>query len=169
MSEIPEEVRSWIGQRRYEEEGEFDVEQGYVFTTCASVENANPLFWDEKVAREVTGGWIAPPSMLSVWFRPHYWAPGRADLRQPLQVHFDLKERLDLPEAVMTDNEIVFGEPVRPGDRLRTWQVLRSVSDPKTTKLGAGRFWVIEVEYVNQHGEFVGRESYTGFGYRRDA
>jgi acyl dehydratase len=169
MSELPEEVRSWIGEPRYEEEGEFDVEQGYVFTSCASVENANPLFWDEKVAREITGGWIAPPSMLSVWFRPHYWAPGRADVRQPLQVHFDLKERLDLPEAVMTDNEIVFGEPVRPGDRLRTWQVLRSVSDPKTTKLGTGRFWVIEVEYVNQRGDFVGRESYTGFGYRREA
>jgi hypothetical protein len=168
MSELPEEVRSWIGQQRYEEEGEFDVEQGYVFTTCASVENGNPLFWDEKVAQELTGGWIAPPSMLSVWFRPHYWAPGRDAVRQPLQVHFDLKERLGLPEAVMTDNEIVFGEPVRPGDRLRTWQVLRSVSDPKTTKLGTGRFWVIDVEYVNQRGEFVGRESYTGFGYQRE-
>ena len=43
------------------------------------------------------------------------------------------------------------------------------MSDPKTTKLGAGRFWVIDVEYVNQREEFVGRESYTGFGYRRDA
>ncbi|MEN8182658.1 MAG: MaoC family dehydratase N-terminal domain-containing protein [Myxococcota bacterium] len=169
MSELPEEVRSWIGQKRHEEEGEFDVERGYVFTTCASVENGNPLFWDEKVAQELTGGWVAPPSMLSAWFRPHYWAPGRESVRQPLQVHFDLKEALGLPEAVMTDNEIVFGEPVRPGDRLRTWQVLRSVSDPKTTKLGTGRFWVIDVEYVNQRGEFVGRESYTGFGYRRDA
>jgi acyl dehydratase len=69
----------------------------------------------------------------------------------------------------MTDNELVFGEPVRPGDRLRTWQVLRSVSDPKRTKLGTGRFWVIDVEYQNQRGEFVGRDTYTGFGYRRGA
>ena len=65
MTELPEEVRSWIGQQRYEEEGEFDVERGYVFTTCASVENGNPLFWDEKVAQEVTGGWIAPPSITA--------------------------------------------------------------------------------------------------------
>ena len=50
----------------------------------------------------------------------------------------------------MTDNTIVFHEPVRPGDRLRTRQILRSVSGPKTTKLGTGRFWVIEVEYLNQ-------------------
>src|SRR5919112_306271 len=83
------------------------------------------------------------------------------------QVHFDLKDRLGLPEAVMTDNTIVFHEPVRPGDVLRTCQLLRSVSEEKTTKLGTGRFWVIDVEYRNQDDELVGVESYTGFGYRR--
>ncbi len=169
MSDLPEEIQSWIGKNRYEQVGEFDVERGYIFTTCASVENGNPLFWDEKVAEELTDGWIAPSTMLSAWFRPHYWAPGRTQPVQPLQVHFDLKTMLDLPEAVMTDNTIVFGAPVRPGDRLKTWQVLRSVSEPKRTKLGAGRFWVIDVEYVNQNGEFVGCETYTGFGYRRDS
>lgn len=165
--EVPQEVRGWIGQKRYEQEGEFDVERGYIYTSCASVENGNPLFWDEKAANEITSGWIAPPSMISVWFRPHAFVPNRTGTAQPLQVHFDLKEKLELPEAIMTDNTIVFRDPVRPGDRLRTWQVLRSVSEPKTTKLGTGRFWVIDVEYVNQKGESVGTESYTGFGYKR--
>jgi hypothetical protein len=55
------------------------------------------------------------------------------------------------------------------GDVLRTHQVLRSVSEPKTTKLGTGRFWVIDVVYANQDGDLVAVESYTGFGYRRDA
>ncbi|MDJ0788354.1 MAG: MaoC family dehydratase N-terminal domain-containing protein [Myxococcota bacterium] len=166
---IPDDVSAWIGEQRYETVGEFDVERGYVFSSCASVENGNPLYWDEKVAQDLAGGVIAPPSMISVWFRPHYWAPNRTEQAQPLQVHFDLKERLELPEAVMTDNTIVFREPVRMGDRLKTWQVLRSISEPKTTKLGTGRFWVIDVEYVNQKGESVGTESYTGFGYRRAA
>ena len=71
------------------------------------------------------------------------------------------------PEAVMTDNTIVFHDPVRPGDVLKTRQVLQSVSGPKTTKLGTGRFWVIDVEYLNQRDELVGVETYTGFGYRR--
>jgi acyl dehydratase len=168
-SDLPLEVEAWIGQRRYEQAGEFEVERGYIATSCASVENGNPIFWDEKAARELTDGWIAPPTMLSVWFRPHAWAPERSGATQPLQVHFDLKETLGLPEAVMTDNTIVFREPVRPGDRLRTWQVLRSVSGPKRTKLGWGRFWVIDVEYVNQRGESVGTETYTGFGYRKAA
>ena len=169
MSDLPEVVQSWIGERRYQEQGEFDVERGYIFTTCASVENGNPLFWDSATLSELTDGCIAPPTMLSAWFRPHHWAPGRTREALPLQVHFDLKETLGLPEAVMTDNTMVFREPVRPGDRLRTWQVLRSVSAIKTTKLGTGRFWVIEVEYENQTGESVGSESYTGFGYRRGA
>jgi acyl dehydratase len=167
MPELPEDVASWIGKKLYEQWGEFDVERGYIFTTCASVQNGNPLFWDEKAAQELTGGFIAPPTMISVWFRPHYWSPGRTEEAVPLQLHFDLKKRLALPEAVMTDNTITFYEPVRVGDRLKTYQVLRSVSDEKKTKLGLGRFWVIDVEYENQKGEKVATESYTGLGYRR--
>jgi len=167
MPELPEDVKSWIGRKKYELWGEFDVERGYVFTSCASVQNGNPLFWDEKAAQELTGGFIAPPTMISVWFRPHHWSPGRTEEAVPLQLHFDLKQRLDLPEAVMTDNTITFYEPVRVGDRLKTYQVLRSVSDEKQTKLGLGRFWVIDVEYENQKGQKVATESYTGLGYRR--
>src|SRR5207302_1010471 len=143
---------SVIGERQYEVTSEFPVERGYIWTTCASVENGNPLFWDDAVADELTDGPIAPPTMVSVWFRPHHWAPGRTEQALPLQVHFDLKEQYELPEAVMTDNTIVFYEPVRPGDVITSAQVLKSVSDEKTTKLGTGRFWVIDVEYTNQRG-----------------
>lgn len=166
---LPAGITERIGVPQYEEHGEFPVERGYIWTTCSSVENGNPLFWDDDVAEELTDGPIAPPTMVSVWFRPHHWAPGRTKQALPLQVHFDLKEELGLPEAVMTENTIVFHEPVRPGDVLRTHQVLRSVSEEKTTKLGTGRFWVIDVVYRNQHDDLVAVESYTGFGYRRAA
>jgi uncharacterized protein len=162
-------ARALVGTEQYHEVGEFPVERGYVWTSCASVENGNPLFWDDQVAESLTRGPIAPPTMVSVWFRPHHWAPGRTEQALPLQVHFDLKELFDLPEAVMTDNTIEFHAPVRMGDVLRTHQVLRSVSDEKTTRLGTGRFWVIDVVYQNQGGDLVAVESYTGFGYRRGA
>ena len=167
VDELPSDVAASIDRVQYEQTSDFPVERGYVWTSCASVENGNPLFWDDAVAEELTGGVIAAPTMISVWFRPHHWAPGQANQALPLQVHFDMKERFELPEAVMTDNSIVFYEPVRLGDRLTTCQRLRSVSAPKTTKLGTGRFWVIDVEYRNQRGEMVGVESYTGFGYRK--
>ncbi len=165
--ELLAQALALVGQEQYKEVGEFPVERGYIWTSCSSVENANPLFWDDEVAEALTDGPIAPPTMVSVWFRPHNWAPGRREVALPLQVHFDLKALFDLPEAVMTDNTIEFHTPVRIGDVLRTHQVLRSVSAPKTTKLGRGRFWVIDVVYANQDAELVAIESYTGFGYRR--
>ena len=169
MHDLPQQIQDMFGTELYVEEVDCPVEHGYIWPSCSSVENGNPLFWDENAAQEITDGPIAPPTMISVWFRPHQWAPGRSKQLQPLQVHFDLKETLGLPEAVMTDNTITFGVPVRPGDSLETAQILRSVSQPKTTKLGTGRFWVIDVVYSNQRGEHVGTESYTGFGYKREA
>ena len=168
MADIPAEIEALIDVPQYDEVGEFPVERGYIWSTCASVENGNPLFWDDAVAEELTGGVIAMPSMISNWFRPHFWSPGREVQPMPLQVHFDLKEKLGLPEAVMSDNTVTYYEPVRVGDVLRTCQKLRSVSAEKQTKLGTGRFWVIDVEYRNQRGELVGIESWTGFGYRRE-
>jgi uncharacterized protein len=164
---VPADVAGWVGETRYPETADFPVERGYIWTSCASVENGNPLYWDDAVADEITGGPIAPPSTLSLWFRPHHWQPGQTTRKLPLQVHFDLKERLGLPEAIMSDSEVAFHEPVRPGDLISTSQVLRSLSQPKTTRLGTGRFWVIDVPYRNQRGDLVGVETFTGFGYVR--
>ena len=166
---LPDDVVAVISVLQYEETADFPVERGYAWNYCAASENGNPLFWDDDVAAELTHGHIAPPTMLSVWFRRHRWAPGRTGETLALQSHFDLKARFGLPEAVITDNTMVFFEPVRVGDVLRTQQVLRSVSEEKRTKLGAGRFWVIDVECFNQSDELVGTDTYTGFGYRRDA
>ena len=165
--ELPAAVLAMIDVPLYPQSADFDVERSYTYNTCAATQNANPLYWDDAVAEELTGGAIAPPTTISLWMRPHYWQPGAKGEQVALQVHFDLKAIFALPEAVMTDDTITFHDPVRPGDRISNHQVLRSVSAPKTTKLGTGRFWVIDVEYLNQRGELVGVESYTGFGYRR--
>ena len=167
-ADLPDDVKTLIDQTRYEEATDFPVERGYIWTACASVENGNPLYWDDTAAAEITGGPIAPPTMLSTWFRPHHWTPGRQAPKLPLRVHFDLKEKLGLPEAIISEFTTVFHEPVRPGDVLTTCQRLRSVSGVKSTKLGCGRFWTIDVEYRNGRGELCGVESYTGFGYRRE-
>jgi len=162
---IPDEVVKLIDEVQYEEPAEFPVERGYVWNTCAAVENGNPLFWDDAVAAEITDGPITPPTLLSIWMRKHRWTPARPSEGLALQVHFDMKEKLGLPEAIISENTIVFHDPVRIGDLISSCQRLRSVSEPKTTKLGTGRFWVIDVEYRKQHDALVGVESYTAFGY----
>src|SRR5574337_653035 len=116
-TDLPPAVQQLIGVPMYEEKTEFPIETGYVYNTCAAVQNGNPIFWDPAAAEAITGGPIAPPTMLSVWLRPHHWAPGAHEERRALQAHFDLKQLLDMPEAVVSSNEAVFGEPVRIGDQ----------------------------------------------------
>lgn len=164
---LPNEVAEMIGRPCYPATADFAAESGYGWNTLAATENPNLLYWDRAVADELAGGPLLPLSTLSLWMRPHRWSPGADGEQVALQVHFDLKQRLGLPEAIMSDNALAFHEPVRPGDVISHRQVLQSVSGVKTTGLGAGRFWVIDVEYHNQRGELVGVESYTGFGYRR--
>ena len=164
---LPVGVADLLGRPLYPETADFCAESGYGWNTLSATENGNPLYWDESVAAMLAGGSLLPLSTLSLWMRPHRWSPGAATEQVALKVHFDLKDRLGLPEAIMSDNTVVFHEPVRPGDVISHRQVLRSVSGPKTTRLGSGRFWVIDVEYHNQHGDLVGVESYTGFGYQR--
>src|SRR5207247_1362233 len=57
-STVPDDVVALIDVVQYEETSDFPVERGYIWTTCSSVENGNPLFWDDAVAEELTGGTI---------------------------------------------------------------------------------------------------------------
>jgi acyl dehydratase len=160
-------VEDWVGKTLDAGEGEIVVEEGYIRPWLEATENANRLYWDAKVAEEVTGGPIAPPSMLSVWMRPLAWHPDRDKPRMPLQLHFDLKEAFDLPEGVVAENEMTFHAPLRPGDRVRVSESVREIGEERTTKLGTGRKWIIDVTYTNQRGELAGVETYRMFGYRR--
>jgi O-antigen ligase len=108
---------------------------------------------------------------------PYFWTAEDAEDIGQLQYEFGEEGEIDtaydhFPHSLylyLLRTVGIFGLIAVVGFFLRTWQVLRSVSEPKTTKLGTGRFWVIDVEYVNQHGASVGTETYTGFGYRRGA
>jgi acyl dehydratase len=160
-----DEVMAWVGAELDAGFGEVVAEQGYVTHWNESVENANPLYWDPAVAEELTEGPIAPPTMLSVWMRPLMFRPGRTEFIRPLELHFQLKDAFGLPKGIVASNDIVFGEPVRLGDSIRTVQSVRSITPVKEIKLGTGRFWTIDVDYTNQHGTHLGRESYDFFCY----
>ncbi|MGZ4785181.1 MAG: FAS1-like dehydratase domain-containing protein [Acidimicrobiales bacterium] len=168
QGDLPDEVAALIGVRRHVQEASFAAEQGHGIASCASVQNGNPLFWDDDVADELTGGPILPPTTLSLWSRPHSWDPELGSGPMPLPTHFDLKERFGLPDALVSAAALTFLDPVRPGDVMTTGETLRSVSAEKDTAYGPGRFWVIDVDYANQSGELVGVETFTGFGYRKD-
>ena len=91
LVDLPEQVTSMIDVSQYPQTASFDVERSYAFNTLAATQNANPLYWDDAVAAELTGGVILPPTTLSLWMRPHYWEPGAEGEQVALQVHFDMK------------------------------------------------------------------------------
>ncbi len=160
-------VAKWTAKALDAGFGDVGCEPGYISHWLEATENANALYWDDETAKELTGGPVAPPTMLSVWMRPLMFNPIRDEGIRPLEIHFQLKDAFALPEGIVAKNEITFHEPVRPGDRVRTVQRVRSISDVKTIRIGTGRFWIIDVEYTNQDGLLVGLESYDMFSYVR--
>lgn len=161
-------VDEWEGRTLDAGPADITVERGYVLHWLESVENANPLHWDEAVADELTDGWIAPPTMLSVWMRPLTYTPDDGDERvRPLEIHFRLKDAFGLPEGIVKSNEMVFHEPVRMGDVISTTQTVREIGEERTNRLGTGRDWTIDVTSTNQRGELVGVETYVMFSYVR--
>jgi hypothetical protein len=162
MPELPQQIQDWIGTVVVIDESEVAVDQSQIENFCSAVEDGNSVYWQEG---------ISPPGMLSAYNRPHPWTPSRRDqpVNRPLELHFRVKDLLDLPRGVVAEQSYEFGVPLRVGDRVRSEQSLRAVSDIKTNKLGTGRNWTIDVTYKNQNGEIAGVESVSFFGYRRDA
>jgi acyl dehydratase len=160
-------VAEWTGRTLENPAGDISCEPGAILHWLEATENANPLFWDDSVAREATGGPIAPPSMLSVWMRPLVWSPNRAEPHRPLELHFQLKETFGLPEGIVYRNEIAFHAPVRPGDRVRTTESVREIGDLRDSRVGRGRNWTIDVTYINQDDQVLGVETYEMFSYVR--
>ena len=159
--DLPQAVQALIGVVRYEQEADNEVSLANIRAMCAAVENSNLQYWCSQEAQQ------APATMLSTWGRPELWSPGEGTPVKALQLHFDLKTLFDFPTAIVGSFESVFHSPVKVGDRLRTRQILQSVSEEKDTRLGRGRFWVIEMQYYNQRDELLGVDSFNCFGYRR--
>lgn len=134
---------------------------------CAAVENGNPVHWDDQAASGLLGDAYCPATMLPAWGRPEYWEPGQGAPLKALQAHFDLKDLLGYPASIVVSYTISFHAPVRIGDRLHTRQVVREVGDPKRTRLGFGRFWTIEMQYLDDDGGLVGVERYEFFGFEK--
>ncbi len=167
--DLPADVAALIGVPQYEAAPRVEANTGNVRAMCAAAQNANPAWWDAEVSRGLIGAAYCPPAMLPAWGRPEAWEPGDAAPEKALQAHFDLKDMLGYEASVAVSYTTTFYAPVEIGDRFRTRQVVREVGPVKTTRLGTGRFWTVEMEYLDLHGTIAGVESYVFFGFAKDA
>jgi acyl dehydratase len=161
-------VGTWTGVELENPLGDIACEPGYILHWLEATENANPLYWDPEHADQLSGGPVAPPSMLSVWMRPLVWKPDTPEANRPLELHFRMKEAFGLPDGIVYRNEIAFHAPVRPGDRVRTTESVREIGEFRESRVGKGRNWTIDVTYRNQNDDIVGVETYEMFSYVRE-
>lgn len=166
QNDLPEEVNKLIGKNSFTDLSPIMIQKGLWQNFCSSIEDGNKIYWDERVAECHTEDLIAHPAMLPSWVHDFEWHPQRKKV-QPMELHFHLKNILNLPLGIVTEVDIEYYLPIKDGDAISANQTLLSVSELVKTKLGEGRYWVIEVKYFNQLEILVGKQNIHFLGYKK--
>jgi len=121
----------------------------------------NPVYVSDEAARAAGyDSLIAPPTMLQAWIMrglrssmalEEARAAGEAQGHGPNEVLMRLLDDEGLTSVVATNCEQLYGRPLVVGDRLVVRSVIESISDPKRTALGTGRFVTNRMDYVAVH------------------
>lgn len=122
-----DEGMGWVG-RRGQRRAEVPVNDAMIRTYCALVEDANPDYWDRR---------LAPPGMLMAWLMPLPWRPGSAHRRIGL---FALEVPLPGHHIINVSTDTELCAPLRVGDHVEATEEIVEVSPPKRTRLGEGHF-----------------------------
>ena len=122
----------------------------------------NPVYASDEAARQAGyAGRIAPPTMLQAWIMRGLRASqaveaaraqgaGEADRAEgPNEVMMRLLDEEGLTSVVATNCEQHYDRPLAVGDRLLVRSVIESISDPKRTGLGTGRFVTTRMDFVS--------------------
>jgi uncharacterized OB-fold protein/acyl dehydratase len=118
----------------------------------------NPVYVSDEAAR--AAGYdrlIAPPTMLQAWVMrglratiatEEARAAGGEQESGANELMMGLLDDEGLTSVVATNCEQHYGRPLVAGDRLLVRSVIESISDPKRTGLGTGRFITTRMDYV---------------------
>lgn len=119
----------------------------------------NPVYVSSEAARTFGfGEAIAPPTMLQAWIMrglraTHLTEAARgAGAEKGSNPNDRLMSMLDsegLTSVVATNCEQHYGRPLVIGDRLLVRSVIESISEPKRTGLGVGRFITTRLDYTS--------------------
>lgn len=128
---------------------------------AATVQDANPSYWDADFATQAWGGLPAPPALLMGWLTPLPWQPGG---RPPVAA---IALRVPLPGSTIVNaaNEAEFPLPILDGDRLTIVEEVLSVSPEKQTRLGVGHFVETLDTFTRQDGAVVATNRNTLFRF----
>lgn len=128
---------------------------------AATVQDANPSYWDADFATRTWGGLLAPPALLMGWLIPLPWEPGG----RPPAAAIALRVPLPGTTIVNAANEAEFPLPVVDGDRLTIVEEVVSVSPEKRSTLGVGHFIETLDTFTRQDGAVVATNRNTLFRF----
>ncbi|HEY1650742.1 MAG TPA: bifunctional MaoC family dehydratase N-terminal/OB-fold nucleic acid binding domain-containing protein [Acidimicrobiales bacterium] len=123
-----------------------------------AMDDHNPVYVSDEAAR--AAGFdqlIAPPTMLQAWIMRGLRASNEIEAAReagttqgdgPSDRMMQLLDEEGLTSVVATDCEQQYGRPLVVGDRLLVRSVIESISDPKRTGLGTGRFLTTRLDFV---------------------
>ena len=156
-----DEALAWIGKKSSTKFNEIDVNRAMIQFYAASVEDANPSYWDEEYANNAWGSIVSPPGMLMVWSMTTDWNPMREE--------GDDSSTFDLPlpgtTLINVSTESEFFRHMKVGEFLNSESEVISISPEKKTKLGVGHFVVTRATYRSGNGEIVATNTNTMFRY----
>jgi uncharacterized OB-fold protein/acyl dehydratase len=157
-STLTERLRAFVGKPAGPQQTAPDVvNEPMIRHWAEALGDANPVYTDEHLAKwSVHGGIVAPPTMLQVWtmrgLRPP--APPEQNAQSALMAVLD---EAGFTSIVATNCEQTYERYLRPGDVITASSVIESVSEEKTTGLGAGHFFTTVTTYCDATGAVVGR------------
>lgn len=148
QSVLNQEMRSTIGIES--EPATYEVEKGDIIRFANAISDSNPIFNDDKAARQNRyGGLIAPPTFL----RSMNPGPAKIELPNPYPAILDGGSKWE------------YFEPVRPGDRITVVGKIVDMSE-RQGQLGNMLFVVREIKYRNQFGNPVAIQLNTEISYQ---
>jgi len=144
---VTEEARKQIGKTG--EARTHEVERGAIRRFADAIGDTNPLFNNEREARETRfAGMIAPPTFYRLLMAP---VP---------EVKLDMTSSRGLDGG----SDWEYFRPIRPGDRIT---VQTKIADLRESggRLGPMVFITTETSYTNQFGELCALQRSTGIRY----
>ncbi|MCH8205441.1 MAG: MaoC family dehydratase N-terminal domain-containing protein [Chloroflexi bacterium] len=128
----------------------YEVEKGALIRFVEAIEDPNPVYSDERAAREARyGGLIAPPTFFD------------SMISGPMRVPFENPYKGSLEGG----SQWRYFEPVRPGDRITVTSRIAEIYE-RRGRLGSMLFVVREIGYMNQFGKRVAERRRTAIYFQ---
>ncbi len=161
MNPVYEKLSAMVGEESAPKRGVDPVNQAMIRHWCEAMQDGNPLYTDEKIAK--ANGYasiIAPPQMVQAYSMSPQW-PKSEEEPDPLGKAVKMMKDAGYYGIVATTTSQEYFEPMYPGDLIFQKVKLANVSPEKKTRLGKGHFVTAEQTYSNQNDELICIQSFT--------